>query len=50
MPTEKQWRVLKSYFPADPERGHAFADQRRVVLNGILWRPKTGTPWRDLPP
>lgn len=21
----------------------------RTVLNGILWKPATGAPWRDLP-
>lgn len=35
--------------PPNPHRGHAFTDHRRV-LNGILWREKTGAPWRGVPP
>lgn len=46
--TEKQWRALAPHLPADPQRGHAFVDHR-TVLNGILWRLKTGAPWRDVP-
>lgn len=22
----------------------------RVVVNGVMWRTRTGSPWRDLPP
>jgi Putative transposase of IS4/5 family (DUF4096) len=29
-------------------RGKQWADNRRVI-NGILWRVRTGAPWRDLP-
>jgi transposase len=46
--SEKQWRQLKSHLPGDPHRGHAYVAHRRV-LNGILWRLKTGAPWRDVP-
>jgi len=34
--------------PPDPHRGHSYCDHRRVI-NGILWRLKTGAPWRDVP-
>jgi transposase len=46
--SEKQWRQLAPHLPGDPHRGHAYVDHRRV-LNGILWRIKTGAPWRDAP-
>jgi transposase len=46
--SERQWRQLEPYLPSDPHRGHAYVDHRRV-LNGILWRVKTGAPWRDVP-
>jgi len=46
--SEKQWRQLEPHLPGDPHRGHADVDHRRV-LNGILWRQKTGAPWRDVP-
>lgn len=34
--------------PGQPRQGHRWADHR-TVINGILWRTRTGTPWRDLP-
>ena len=46
--TEQQWRRLEPLLPANPKRGHAFVDHRRVV-NGIVWRLRTGAPWRDVP-
>jgi transposase len=32
-----------------PRRGGQWVDHRQVV-NGIMWRTRTGSPWRDLPP
>ena len=32
-----------------PRRGGQWVDHRQVV-NGVLWRTRTGSPWRDLPP
>lgn len=46
--SERQWRQLEPHLPGDPHRGHVYVDHRRV-LNGILWRLKTGAPWRDVP-
>ena len=46
--TEQQWRRLEPLLPANPKRGHAFVDHRRVI-NGIIWRLRTGAPWRDVP-
>lgn len=31
-----------------PRRGGRWADHR-LVINGVLWRTRTGSPWRDLP-
>ena len=31
-----------------PRRGGRWADHRSV-LNGVFWRTRTGSPWRDLP-
>lgn len=31
-----------------PRRGGQWVDHRQVV-NGVLWRTRTGCPWRDLP-
>ena len=46
--TETQWQSLQPLLPADPEWGHSYCDHRKV-LNGILWRLRTGAPWRDVP-
>lgn len=46
--TEQQWRTLAPHLPPNPKRGHKYADHRRVI-NGILWRLRTGAPWRDVP-
>ena len=41
--TEKQWQALEPHLPANPERGHVYVEHRRVI-NGIVWRLKTGAP------
>lgn len=42
-----EWRVIEPLLPNKP-RGVARVDDRRV-LNGIFYRLRTGTAWRDLP-
>ena len=46
--SEWQWRQLEPHLPGAPHRGDVYAAPRRV-LNGTLWRLKTGAPWRDVP-
>jgi transposase len=47
--TNEQWARLEPLLPpVRPKRGRPNHDHRRVV-NGMLWRLATGTPWRDLP-
>ena len=36
------------FLPADPPRGGRWADHRKVI-GGILFRTRTGCPWRDVP-
>jgi len=45
---EAEWRVLKELLPAEDGRGRPPID-RRATINGILWRLRTGAPWRDVP-
>lgn len=45
--TEFEWRVIQPLLPDKP-RGNPRVDDRRV-LNGIFFRLRSGTPWRDLP-
>jgi transposase len=47
--TDRQWERLAPLLPPQkPATGRPNHDHRQV-LNGILWRLKTGVPWRDLP-
>jgi transposase len=51
--TEVEWRVLKVLLPIErsaSERGRGRPpEDNRNVINGILWRMRCGTPWRDVP-
>jgi len=48
--TDEQWDRLGPMLPSnEPRRGRPWSDHRTVV-NGVLWRTRTGSPWRDLPP
>ena len=47
--TDDEWAALEGFLPdATPRRGGQWKDHRQVV-NGVLWRTRTGAPWRDLP-
>ena len=47
--SEAEWRVLDSLLPPiQGRRGRPPLD-RRATINGILWRLRTGAPWRDVP-
>jgi transposase len=47
---DEQWARLELLLPRNgPRRGRPWADHRRVV-DAVLWRTRTGCPWRDLPP
>jgi transposase len=50
--SEAEWRVLKGLLPIDAaNRGRGRRpEQNRSIINGILWRLRCGTPWRDVPP
>ena len=46
--TPAQWAKLQPELPSNPRHGHAYKPHLPVI-NGILWRLKAGTPWRDIP-
>jgi transposase len=47
--TDAEWKRLESLLPdRTPRRGGRWIDHRPVV-NGVLWRTRTGAPWRDVP-
>jgi len=45
--TEQEWAIIQPLLPNKP-RGVPRVDDRRV-LNGILWRFRTGSPWAEIP-
>lgn len=47
-PTNDEWARLQPHLPESGQRGGRWASHRRVT-NGILFRQRTGVPWRDLP-
>lgn len=43
------WAVIETVLPVGERRpGRPWNDHRRT-LEGIIWRFRTGSPWRDLP-
>lgn len=47
--TDKQWELLELLLPSSEGlRGRNFQNNR-LVVEGILYRLRTGLPWRDLP-
>lgn len=47
--TDAQWALIEPLLPASEGRpGRRFRD-RRLVLEGILYRYRCGVAWRDLP-
>lgn len=47
--TDDQWAILEPLLPPQRPRTGRPAKDHRLILNAILWRMKTGAPWRDLP-
>jgi transposase len=46
---DSEWARIEPLLPSNAgKRGHPFAENRRVV-EGIVYRYRTGMPWRDLP-
>src|SRR5665811_2147903 len=42
------WMLIEPALPSGPRRGRPWNDHRRT-LEAIVWRFRTGSPWRDLP-
>lgn len=45
--SEREWSIIASLIPCEP-RGVPRVDDR-MVLNGILWRFRTGSSWSEIP-
>ena len=46
--TDTAWAAIAPLLPPDGRRGRPWTEHRKVI-NGILWKVRTGAPWRDLP-
>lgn len=47
--TDEMWTRIEPLLPdRTPRRGGQWRDHREV-LEAIIWRTRTGSPWRDLP-
>ena len=46
--SKDEWAQLRPHLPTNGRQGGRWASHRRVI-NGILYRARTGVPWRDLP-
>ncbi|MFJ5863702.1 IS5 family transposase [Streptomyces parvus] len=46
--TDEERARLKPHLPKTGQRGGRWANHRRII-NGVLYRIRTGVPWRDLP-
>ncbi len=46
--TDDEWDLIGDVFPEPAAMGRPPRDPR-VIIDGILWILRTGSPWRDLP-
>lgn len=46
--TDDEWNLIFNVFPKPAATGRPRRDAR-MVLDGILWVLRTGSPWRDVP-
>ena len=46
--TDEAWERIAPLLPENGRRGKQWRNHR-TVINGILWKLRTGAPWRDLP-
>jgi transposase len=48
--TDAQWAVLEPLLPLGKKSGRPPTWTKRQLIDGIRWRIRAGTPWRDVPP
>jgi transposase len=46
---DEDWERIKDLFPTENTGKGRPSKPNRQMLNAMLWRAKTGSPWRDLP-
>jgi transposase len=48
--TDAQWAVLEPLLPVGRKPGRPLKWTKRQLIDGIRWRVRVGSPWRDVPP
>lgn len=48
--TDAQWAILEPLLPVGKKPGRPPTWTKRQLLDGIRWRVRVGSPWRDVPP
>jgi transposase len=48
--TDAQWAILEPLLPVGKKPGRPPLWSKRQLLDGIRWRVRVGSPWRDVPP
>jgi transposase len=48
--TDAQWAVLEPLLPVGLKPGRPPKWTKRQLIDGIRWRIRVGSPWRDIPP
>ncbi|MEU2635190.1 IS5 family transposase [Micromonospora fulviviridis] len=47
--SDARWAALEPALPASSGKGRPPKWTKRQIIDGIRWRVRTGTPWRDVP-
>ena len=47
--SDKLWKKIAPLLPGKPGDAGATGRNNRLFLEAVLWRVRTGAPWRDLP-
>lgn len=47
--TDVQWAVLEPLLPVGKKPGRPPKWSKRLLIDGIRWRTRVGSPWRDVP-
>lgn len=47
--TVQQWSVLAPLLDTHCRKQGGSSEANRLFINAVLWRVRTGVPWRDLP-
>ena len=47
--TDTQWAALEALLPKAKKAGRPPTWTKRQLIDGIRWRTRAGTPWRDVP-